>query len=585
MIEPDLDLEADLSIDSIKRAEIAGEMASRLGMLSLDMAESMFEDLVKARTVRAIADWLGAAVSAPTPGAEAAAPETAPDAAPAGGQDELAGAAVLRSLPGPTRLDGPGQPPGSLDGTRFLLTGDTPVARQLAAKLGELGAEAQVTMAPAVTPEDLQGADGLILLDGLTDAATALPPALFPLIKTALTGADAPVPGTGAGIGQRWLLAAGYAGRPAAAGLTGLFRAIALEYPEALARYVELDQAGPAADVAGLLLRELGTDAREPAVTYAGDLRHRVELAPAELPVDAGTASGPAAAETIGLTSDSVILLVGGGRGITALLAREFAAASRCRIELIGRTQLPAEPLAGELASAPDAVALRAALARQGLRKPAEIEQATRDIMARREVESTVAELRQLGAQVRYHPADAQDAEAMHQVLKLIAEDHGRLDGVVYAAGIIEDRLIADKDPDSFTRVFQTKVNGAQVLLGALEEHELTPGFVVLYGSIAATFGSRGQADYAAANDALESAGQEWASRTGRRCLTVHWGPWAPDHAHPGMVTPELSREYGRRGLGMIDPRSGALSVLQELAWGDPGISSVVYTGLVRDAG
>lgn len=31
MIEPDLDLEADLSIDSIKRAEIAGELARRLG--------------------------------------------------------------------------------------------------------------------------------------------------------------------------------------------------------------------------------------------------------------------------------------------------------------------------------------------------------------------------------------------------------------------------------------------------------------------------------------------------------------------------------------------------------------------------
>jgi hypothetical protein len=51
------------------------------------------------------------------------------------------------------------------------------------------------------------------------------------------------------------------------------------------------------------------------------------------------------------------------------------------------------------------------------------------------------------------------------------------------------------------------------------------------------------------------------------------------------MVTPELSREYGRRGLGMIDPQRGALAVLQELAWGDPELRSVVYTGLVSDAG
>jgi NAD(P)-dependent dehydrogenase (short-subunit alcohol dehydrogenase family) len=219
------------------------------------------------------------------------------------------------------------------------------------------------------------------------------------------------------------------------------------------------------------------------------------------------------------------------------------------------------------------------------MRKPAEIERVTQEILTRREVESTLSELRELGAQVRYHCVDAQDEEAIHQVLKVIQEDHGRLDGVVYAAGIIEDRLIADKDPESFSRVFQTKVSGAQILLDALVEHDHSPEFVVLYGSIAATFGSRGQSDYAAANDALESAGRAWASRTGRRCLTVHWGPWAPDATHPGMVTPELSREYGRRGLAMIDPRHGALAVLRELAWGEPEIGSVIYTGLVADAG
>jgi hypothetical protein len=35
----------------------------------------------------------------------------------------------------------------------------------------------------------------------------------------------------------------------------------------------------------------------------------------------------------------------------------------------------------------------------------------------------------------------------------------------------------------------------------------------------------------------------------------------------------------------MIDPGCGALAVLHELAWGDPALRSVVYTGLVSDAG
>ncbi|TDB82719.1 hypothetical protein E1091_18650, partial [Micromonospora fluostatini] len=57
LIELDLDLEADLSIDSIKRAEVAGEVAHRLH-LTVDGDESELEDLVKARTVRAMVTWL-----------------------------------------------------------------------------------------------------------------------------------------------------------------------------------------------------------------------------------------------------------------------------------------------------------------------------------------------------------------------------------------------------------------------------------------------------------------------------------------------------------------------------------------------
>jgi acyl carrier protein len=54
MIEPDLDLEADLSVDSIKRAEIAGELASRLGLAGGDV-----EEFAKARTAAAIAELIG----------------------------------------------------------------------------------------------------------------------------------------------------------------------------------------------------------------------------------------------------------------------------------------------------------------------------------------------------------------------------------------------------------------------------------------------------------------------------------------------------------------------------------------------
>src|SRR5262249_35044555 len=135
-----------------------------------------------------------------------------------------------------------------------------------------------------------------------------------------------------------------------------------------------------------------------------------------------------------------------------------------------------------------DAAGLRAALARRGVRSPAEIERTVRALLAGREVAATVAELRDLGSPVRYHAVDVRDADAVRRLLDEVRGEHGRLDGLVYAAGVIEDKLVADKDPASFARVFGTKVEGARAMLGAAAD----PRFVVLFGSIAAAYGNRG---------------------------------------------------------------------------------------------
>ncbi|TDB91979.1 SDR family NAD(P)-dependent oxidoreductase, partial [Micromonospora fluostatini] len=394
----------------------------------------------------------------------------------------------------------------------------------------------------------------------------------FPLVQRALAS------------GPRWLLAAGARDATGAAdGMPGLFRTIAREYPQLTARFVETDAGASAQVLAQQIVTELLTGPAAPVVSLRGDDRYVADLVPVELGALAAGGAGPAGdgvaeATAIGLTTDSVVVLVGGARGITPWFARALASASRCRIELVGRTPLPTEPEDPALAAARDKAALVAALARQGGRSPAEIDRTARQILAAREVTATMAELTELGGEVRYHSLDVRDAEATRRLLAGIHAEHGRIDGLVYAAGIIEDKLIAEKDPASFTRVFDTKVDGARTVLAALDELPGQPRFVVFFGSIAAAYGNRGQADYAAANDALDAIGTRYAARSGVRCLTVHWGPWAPGAGHGGMVTAELSREYARRGIGLIDPEEGALALLRELAWAEASVTSVVYT-------
>jgi NAD(P)-dependent dehydrogenase (short-subunit alcohol dehydrogenase family) len=412
-------------------------------------------------------------------------------------------------------------------------------------------------------------------LDSLAAGRPPVLPDAFPVFQAAL------------GRGPRWLLAVRPAGSDLrSAGLHGLFRTVAREYPETVARVIELDEdgTGPAA-VADALVAELLAPDGAPVVLRTASGRQGLEMAEVSLGALGTTGAGPAGdgaaeAAAIGLDRDSVVLLVGGARGITAKFAAALASASRCRIELLGRTPAPTGPEDPATAAATDRTALRAALASRagGVLKPAEINREAELILARREIAATLEELRALGSQARYRSVDFREPDSALQAVKEIHAEHGRLDGVVYAAGVIEDRLIAEKTAESFQRVYGTKTSGAETLLEALEELPNGPLFTVLFGSISAALGNRGQVDYAAANDALETLGSAWSARTGRRALTVHWGPWAPTGGHTGMVSPELGREYARRGIKLIDPEEGTAALLRELAWGDETAGTVVYT-------
>lgn len=530
MIEPDLDLEADLSIDSIKRAEIAGELTVRLGTGEV-------EELAKARTAAGIAELLDSGIAEP-----------AVDESPTGET------AMDRSEPQPvivapkrylmTEVDlAPATAP-DIAGRRFLVLGAGPRAEGVRAELTAHGAEAEI--GDDVRP----GFDGYL---HLPDSDSVLP-AAFLKYQAAL--AHRP----------RWLLTAG-----PAEGLRGFYRSVSREYPDTLARVVEGAQATE-------LVAELSTVDREPVVIREGRARRGLEPTETGLGLLGSSGAGPAGdgaaeAAAIGLDRDSVVLLVGGAKGITARFATTLAGAARCRVELLGRTPVPPEE--DEYPQARDAKELRKALIETGLKRPAEIEKTVRRIESEREVRKTLRQLEALGSPVRYQSVDMLDAEAVHRAVKEIHAEYGRLDGIVYAAGVIEDKLVADKTPESFARVYTTKVDGARTLLEATADLPDEPKFVVLFGSMAAALGNRGQSDYAAANDALETLGRRWPAG---RAVTVHWGPWAPTGDHDGMVTPALMRDYARRGIELIDPEEGTLGLLRELAWGRPDVSAVVHT-------
>ncbi|MCE7003554.1 SDR family oxidoreductase [Kibdelosporangium philippinense] len=530
MLEPGLDLEADLSIDSIKRTEIIGELATALGVTG---DGTTVEALTQIKTIEGIVGWFGQreTTTAPVPQQE---------------KVVIEGGRPIRQVPTLVTIDACAEP-ASLTGQRVLIVDDGGnVGLSIADGVERLGG-----VPHTVDQVSTVDADYVLYLSALRSTGEPTLPEAYEDIRACLTAGIKGLIVATAGGGTFGFGEPEDDHEPLDLGMHGLIRTAAHEYPDLHIRAVDVSPKESDSLIAASLLAEL-TTVDGPVVTgHASGQRYAIELSTVELQ---GTG-------TPQLNEDSVVLLTGGARGITALAAVALAEQTGCRIELIGRTAPPKGPEDPSTVSAQNEAELRRALIETGLKDREEIAAQARRILAEREIRATMDALRSSAASVRYHACDVQDTDAVHGVINDIVARFGRIDGVVHGAGVLDDKLMADKTPESFARVYNTKVNGARALAKALN-HD--PKFMVLFGSISGVLGNRGQADYAAANDTLDRIARFWATQTNARVVSVDWGPWAGS----GMAA-DLAEEYGRRGIQLIDPREGVACLLREIAVGE----------------
>ncbi len=562
MLDVDLDLEADLSIASLKRTEILGLLADRLPEAGLD--EDAQAKLSRLRTMRAMVDAIvgdAAPVAPPTAAPVVVAAPVIPDT-PADAPAEREPVRRYRLELVPTT-------PLTTDGTLIgrhvtMVGGGLGIGIELADALTARGA----TVRTVSTDPDTELGDVDILVH-LGAAGPSEPPSLpdaFAVLRHAVLGGARQllvVTGTGGRMGHRTATdAPPRSDAPAGMGLAGLVRTIAREYPHVSCRALDIDPKETAELLTSRLVAELVHPAGPEVVGYAEGVRSTLSLTAAPLEVEAL----PSAAQ-LGLTPGSVVLLTGGARGITARTAAGLAGVAGCHIVLWGRSPLPAAEEDPTTAGATDEAALRRALIASGVTVPAQVEREVARVLAEREIRATMTALQSVAASVTYSAVDVRDAAAVSDGIAEVMARHGRIDGVVHGAGVLDDRLIADKSADGFARVWETKVDGARALASALPA-ELK--FLVLFGSVSGVFGNRGQCDYAAANDALDCLARAWETRFTGRVVSVDWGPWLPTGtAGDGMVSAELLRSYARQGVGAIHPEDGVNALLRELAHGE----------------
>ncbi len=361
---------------------------------------------------------------------------------------------------------------------------------------------------------------------------------------------------------------------PVQAGVVGIAKSLDRELTNVKVRSIDFASTMSASEVANSLINELSAQDAPVEVGIQKGKRFGLEVVP-EIVESANNGT-----DSITLDRSSIVLVTGGARGITADLTQELADLYKPTLVIVGKSPRPEANEPGEFASLSKPRELKAAIMESIKNEGksiniAQVETTYQKIMRDREIRANLARFEKAGSKVHYFACDVQDVQAFGGLIDTIYEMFGKIDGVIYGAGVIEDSYLKDKTLDSFDRVFHTKVNGAITLSQKLNLSSLK--FLTFLSSVVGRTGNAGQCDYVAANEVMNKLSVWLDKQTPSRLTSIMWGPW-----RGGMARPELESIFAQQGWSMIDSASGRRAFNEEIHFAHKGDVEVLLVGMLE---
>ena len=358
----------------------------------------------------------------------------------------------------------------------------------------------------------------------------------------------------------------GGARNPIGGAVVGFAKATKRERPETLVKAVDFPEDMPSEVVARALLDETERDPGAVEIGYQGNLRVTVG-------VQLFTAPPSDSKPSVAMDANAVFAVTGGAGAITVAIVRDLAAASRGTFYLLDARQMPPEserPLLEKVIRDREGAkrdVFERLKAEKGRATPAQVEEKLFDLERQAGILEALRSVEEAGGRAFYRQVDVLDGTAVKAVIEDIRQQSGKLDVVLHAAGLERSRSLDRKPVEEFDLVFRVKVDGLFNLMAATRDLDVKA--MVVFSSVAGRFGNAGQADYSAGNDFMCKTVSWWAaSRPDSLGIALDWTAWGGI----GMATrgsiPEIMK---RAGIDMLDPAEGLPVIRKALVAGYSG--------------
>lgn len=278
------------------------------------------------------------------------------------------------------------------------------------------------------------------------------------------------------------------------------------------------------------------------------------------------------------INQNTVCLVSGGGKGITAQAAIALSRQYRCKFILLGRSQI-VNPEPEWARDCNDEMKLKKRILEYLLQQdekptPKMVQREYKSLAGKREIEQTLSQISQAGGQAEYLSVDVTDKDAVARKISTVESRLGKVTAIVHGAGNLADKPIEKKSERDFDLVYAPKVRGLENLLACIDPSQLD--CLVLFSSVVGFYGNAGQTDYAIANDILNKTAYTIQQKY-PQCHTVaiNWGPW-----DSGMVSPELKKAFAERDIKTIPVDAGTQMLIEELHSDDKAVQVVIGSPL-----